>query len=145
MVDISTVRILEGPGLNIAYSRAYLRECVDHIPILIRTLIPASSHRSLYNLIASVELLNREQDQNEFFGEKLLGDATMRSVSPSNSPTLYRIPQKTVNRKSESNLASINSCTNHCVSTIWLGPFSNITGKPKNVAGSRVSRVAVLL
>jgi len=50
---------------------------------------------------------NREEStysrRRALFGENRLGDATMRSVSPSNTPSLYRILQKTSNRKSAPN------------------------------------------
>ena len=44
----------------------------------------------------------------------------MRSVSPSNSPNFYRIPQKNLESEVCAYLASINSCTNHCISIIWV-------------------------
>ena len=41
-------------------------------------------------------------------------------------------------------LTSINRCTNHCVSIIWVGTFSKIAVKPKNAARLTLTCVAVL-
>ena len=53
----------------------------------------------------------------------------MRRVSPSNSPSLYRIRQN--NSQVCVYLASLNSCTSHCGSSIWLGAFLENRRRPQ--------------
>jgi len=73
--------------VEIADSRASFRECVIHPRIPLRTLVPAQKHISLSTLgLHNLGILLVEH-RRALFGEKWLGDATMRSVSPSNSPT----------------------------------------------------------
>ena len=59
-------------------------------------------------------------------------------------PKIVQNPAEDLESGICSYLASINRCTNHCASIIWLGPFSKIAVKPKNVAQLTLTCVSVL-
>jgi hypothetical protein len=129
--------------VKIADSRASLRECVIHPRIPLRTLVPAQKHISLSTLgVRNLGILLVEH-RRVLFGEQWLSDATALGFSIQ-LPKFVHNPAEGHGSEVCAYLSSINCCTKHCVSSIWLGAFLENRRKAQEHRRPTLTCLAVL-